>query len=72
MELSGCRDWMVEVGDFMPTWKDIAYKYVVKHDHTAEAAGHLVAGNTVVIPDPDGDLSDPRRLGSSCPFGGHR
>lgn len=40
----------------MPTWKDIAYKYVVKHDHTAEAAGHLVAGNTVVIPDPDGDL----------------
>ena len=40
----------------MPTWNDIAYKYIPNHDHTAEAAGHLVAGNTVVIPDPDGDL----------------
>lgn len=40
----------------MPTWHEIAYKYTPNHDHTAEAASHLTGGNTVIIPDPDGDL----------------
>lgn len=40
----------------MPTWGQIAYKYIPNHDHTAEAASHLTGGNTVIIPDPDGDL----------------
>ncbi len=40
----------------MPTWQNIAYKYIPDYDHTAEAASHLTGGNTVIIPDPDGDL----------------
>ena len=40
----------------MTTWHDIATKHIPDLDHTAELSKKITSGNTILIPDADGDL----------------